>query len=238
MKDYYKILEVDPKATIEQIKSQYRLLIHAWHPDKFPNCEFKDKAEEKIKEINEAFSVIGDTVKRENYDRALHSYASPPPPSKQQTYSSPSAQTWQTQSSAQPQKRCESCGLGDVFEQYGYSLSATAVEDPTTPSKFYGMFHKSKEGCKLVAIEIVVGNVSSKTLSVNPLYATLVDSNRFVYQPELAGRDEQLATVYLNAGEKAKGWVAFEIPEDATPASIKYVVEMFSNRFLQVGLTE
>lgn len=110
MKDYYKILGVDPKATIEQIKFQYRLLIHAWHPDKFPNGELKKKAEEKIKEINEAFSVIGDPVKRENYDRVLRSY-SPSSPSSQQTYSSPAAQSRQTQSSAQAQKRCESCGL-------------------------------------------------------------------------------------------------------------------------------
>jgi len=124
--------------------------------------------------------------------------------------------------------------LGDVFEQYGYSLSATAVEDPTTP----GMFYKAKEGYKLVAVEIVVGNVSGETLGVNPLYTILVDSNGFVYPPELAGRDGQLATVDLNVGEKAKGWVAFELPEDATPANIKYLVEMFSNKFLQVGLTE
>jgi hypothetical protein len=106
-----KILEVDPKATIEQIKSQHRFLIHAWHPDKFPSGELKEKAEEKIKQINEAFSIIGDPVKRENYDRALRSYASPPTPSSQQTYSSPAAQSRQTQSSAQAQKRCESCGL-------------------------------------------------------------------------------------------------------------------------------
>ncbi|MDH7489935.1 MAG: DUF4352 domain-containing protein, partial [Anaerolineae bacterium] len=125
-------------------------------------------------------------------------------------------------------------GLGDVFEQYGYSLSATAVEDPTTP----GMFYKAKAGYKLVAVEIVVGNVSGETLGVNPLYATLVDSNGFVYQPELAGRDGQLATVDLNAGEKVKGWVAFEVPEDATLASIKYLVEILSDKFLQVGLIE
>jgi len=125
-------------------------------------------------------------------------------------------------------------GLGDVFEQYGYSLSSTAVEDPTTP----GVFYEAKEGYKLVAVEIVVGNVSGETLSVNPLDAILVDSSGFVYQPELAGRDGQIATVDLNAGEKAKGWVAFSIPEDATPVSIKYVVEMFSDKFLQVGLTE
>jgi hypothetical protein len=111
MKDYYKILEVDPKATIEQIKSQYHFLIHAWHPDKFPNGEFRDKAEEKIKEINEAFSIISDPVKRENYDRTLHSYTSPPSPSSQQTYSSPTTQSGRTQTSAQTEKRCESCGL-------------------------------------------------------------------------------------------------------------------------------
>lgn len=125
-------------------------------------------------------------------------------------------------------------GLGDVFEQYGYSLSYTAVEDPTTPSVLY----EAKQGYKLVAVEIVVGNVSGETLSVNPLDAILVDSTGFVYQSELAGRDGQIATVDLNASEKAKGWVAFTIPQDATPASIKYVVEMFSDKFLQVGLTE
>jgi len=124
--------------------------------------------------------------------------------------------------------------LGDVFEQYGYSLSATSIEDPTTP----GMFYEAKEGYRLVAVEIVIGNVSGEVLSVNPLNATLVDSNGFVYQPELAGRDEQIATVDLNVGEKAKGWVAFSIPEDATPTSVKYVVEMFSDRFLQAGLTK
>lgn len=123
--------------------------------------------------------------------------------------------------------------LGDVVEQYDYSLSSVSVEDPTTP----GMLYKPKEGYKLVAVEIVVGNVSGEILKVNPLNATLVDSNGFVYPPELGGRDGQLAVVELSAGEKAKGWIAFEIPEDATPTSIKYTVEIFSSKFLQTGLT-
>jgi hypothetical protein len=128
----------------------------------------------------------------------------------------------------------QSLHLGDTVEQYGYSLSATAVEDPTTP----GMFYKAKKGYKLVAVEIVVGNVSGETLSVSPLYTILVDSNGFVYELELVGRDGQLAAVHLNTGEKVKGWVAFEIPEDATPASIKYLVGTFSDKFLQVDLIE
>ena len=124
--------------------------------------------------------------------------------------------------------------LGDVVEQYGYLLLAIMVEDPTTP----GMFYQAKEGYKLVAVEIIVGNVSGETLSVNPLYAVLVDSNGFVYQPELAGRDGQLATADLNVGERARGWVAFEIPEDTTPVIIKYLVEVFSDNWVQVSLTE
>jgi hypothetical protein len=125
-------------------------------------------------------------------------------------------------------------GLGDVLEQYGYSLSATAVEDPTTP----GMFYQATPGYRLVAVEIIVGNVSGETLSCNPLYSTLVDSRGYVYGVELAGRDGQLATVDLGPGEKARGWVAFEVPDDATPASVKYEVDIWSGEFLRVGLGE
>lgn len=68
MKDYYKILELEPDASIDQIKSQHRFLVHAWHPDKFPNLEQKAKAEEKLKEINEAYSTLSDPEKRKMYD--------------------------------------------------------------------------------------------------------------------------------------------------------------------------
>lgn len=68
MKDYYKILEVEPDATFDQIKTQHRFLVHAWHPDKFPNPEQKIKAEEKLKVINEAYSTLSDPEKRKMYD--------------------------------------------------------------------------------------------------------------------------------------------------------------------------
>ena len=41
MKDYYKILEVEPSATAEEIQAQHRILLHAWHPDKFPIGDLK-----------------------------------------------------------------------------------------------------------------------------------------------------------------------------------------------------
>jgi hypothetical protein len=123
--------------------------------------------------------------------------------------------------------------LGDVVEQFGYSLSAASLEDPAPP----GMLYEPKQGHKLVAVEIVVGNTSGDQITVNPLNAILVDADGFLYSPELAGRDGQIELVDLTPGLKAKGWVAFTIPEDAAPTSIKYLVEPFSSAFLQAGLS-
>jgi len=126
-------------------------------------------------------------------------------------------------------------GLGEVVENFGYSLSATAVENPATP----GILYTPRQGYKLVAIEIILGNASgSQSLSVNPLYAYLVDDDGFVYSTELGGRENQVATGQLSIGEKVRGWVAFEIPDNATPASIKYATELFSGNYLQAGLTQ
>ncbi len=69
MKDYYAILEVPPTASQEAIREQYLLLIQAWHPDKFAKPAQKAKAEEKCKEINIAYGVLGDSRKRAKYDR-------------------------------------------------------------------------------------------------------------------------------------------------------------------------
>jgi curved DNA-binding protein CbpA len=69
MKDYYQILEVPPDAPQDMIKEQYRFLVHAWHPDKFPNPAQKIKAEEKIKEINTAYEILRNPAKRAEYDR-------------------------------------------------------------------------------------------------------------------------------------------------------------------------
>jgi len=64
-KDYYKILEIDKKATPEEIKKAFRKLAMKWHPDK--NKDSK-AAEEKFKLINEANEVLSDPEKRKKYD--------------------------------------------------------------------------------------------------------------------------------------------------------------------------
>ncbi|MBT3322612.1 MAG: SUMF1/EgtB/PvdO family nonheme iron enzyme [Anaerolineae bacterium] len=72
MKNYYQIMEISKTATHDEIKKQYRFLSQAWHPDKFPTPEQKEKAEEKIKAINEAYSTLGNPAKRREYDRLIN----------------------------------------------------------------------------------------------------------------------------------------------------------------------
>lgn len=62
-KDYYKVLGVDKSATKDEIKKAFRKLAHEHHPDK------KTGSEEKFKELNEAFQVLGDDTKRTQYDQ-------------------------------------------------------------------------------------------------------------------------------------------------------------------------
>ena len=63
--DYYKILGVEKNADAEIIKKAYRKLALKWHPDKNPNNK---TAEEKFKKISEAYAVLSDPKKREEYD--------------------------------------------------------------------------------------------------------------------------------------------------------------------------
>ncbi len=66
-KDYYKILGVPANASDGDIKKAYRKLAMQYHPDRNPQQQ--TWANEKFKEINEAYAVLGDPHKRSQYDR-------------------------------------------------------------------------------------------------------------------------------------------------------------------------
>ena len=66
-KDYYSILGVAENASDAEIKKAYRKLAMQYHPDRNPGKE--KSANEKFKEINEAYGVLGDPQKRKQYDQ-------------------------------------------------------------------------------------------------------------------------------------------------------------------------
>ncbi len=66
-KDYYAILGLQAGATEDEIRKAYRRLALQWHPDRNPGVS---EAEERFKEISEAYAVLVDPAKRRDYDRA------------------------------------------------------------------------------------------------------------------------------------------------------------------------
>ena len=65
MKDYYKVLGIPKKATADEIKKRFRALAREHHPDVNKGDA---GAEERFKEINEAYAVLSDPEKRKKYD--------------------------------------------------------------------------------------------------------------------------------------------------------------------------
>src|SRR4051795_5859423 len=65
-RDPYSVLGVDRKASADEIKKAYRNLARQYHPDRNPDDA---KAEERFKEIQSAYDIVGDPDKRKQYDR-------------------------------------------------------------------------------------------------------------------------------------------------------------------------
>jgi curved DNA-binding protein len=108
-KDYYKILGIGKDATQEEIKSAYRRLALLNHPDRNRG---DTEAEERFKEINEAYIVLGDKETREKYDR-LNSLSS------RQTH--------------KPEDIYEDFGLGRMFRDFDLGF-----DENISPRFFYG----------------------------------------------------------------------------------------------------
>lgn len=106
MKDYYKILQVAPDASTEVIQMAYKALAKKYHPDLNPRQE--EAAQEKMKDVNEAYEILSDKDKRWQYDQIYYrqekteqktSYSAPEPPKGAQSHS---AQSKGEQTSAAP----------------------------------------------------------------------------------------------------------------------------------------
>jgi preprotein translocase subunit Sec63 len=75
-RDYYGLLQVDPRADTEVIEAAYRRLARKWHPDANPDPE----AAERMRALNEAYAVLGDPARRQAYDAERVGRAAGHPP--------------------------------------------------------------------------------------------------------------------------------------------------------------
>ena len=108
--DYYKTLGVDRKASEEEIKKAYRKLAMQYHPDRNPG---DSRAEEKFKQINEAYQVLSDSQKRARYDQLGDSYSR-----YQNQGGTPGGFNWEEWYSSRPvggNVRVEYGNLDDIF---------------------------------------------------------------------------------------------------------------------------
>ena len=110
-KDYYKILGVPKNSTEDEIKRAYRRLALKLHPDKNPGNK---AAEEKFKEINEAYEVLRDKDKRSRYDQLGESYSR-----YQQTGGQPEGFNWEQWTTGQPGGRGTQVDMDDLFGSMG-----------------------------------------------------------------------------------------------------------------------
>lgn len=111
-KDYYKILGVDRKASEEDIRKAYRNLAKQYHPDYNPENK---GAEERFKEINEAYEVLSDPKKRAHYDRLGSDY------SQWQRRGAPGNFNWEQYGGFPGGARVNIDDLNDLFGGGGFS---------------------------------------------------------------------------------------------------------------------
>jgi curved DNA-binding protein len=111
-KDYYKTLGVPRNATQDEIKKAFRKLARQFHPDVATN---KKVAEEKVKEINEAYEVLGDPDKRAKYDNLGTEVE------QEGMFAGPQARAWRSGGSPDEENvefHFDGTGFSDFFEQF------------------------------------------------------------------------------------------------------------------------
>jgi hypothetical protein len=119
----------------------------------------------------------------------------------------------------------ESAGPSDL------ALYVSSVVDPAAASVFY----TAQAGQHLVSLNVIVDNQSGEAVSINPLNATLVDSQGLLHSAELGAAEDQaqIATMDLYPGERIQGWITFAMEDGSTAAKVKYELDMFSGEHLE-----
>ena len=124
-KDYYKILEVSENAGSDEIKKAYRNLAFRYHPDRITGNE------EMMKEINEAYAVLSNPLKRNQYDALRQRYGSFARDQFRQTYTD--------------QDIFRDSDIGQIFEELSKIFGFSRPEDIFSRNNFYGPSYRTFE---------------------------------------------------------------------------------------------
>jgi len=137
-KDYYSILGVSTQADISEIKKAYKKLAKKYHPDANPGN--KD-AEEKFKEISEAYHVLADPQKRLKYDQLRNNYQSW---QSQGDKGSFDWSFWQQDQGSPYTNTITPEEFEELFSDLGFGFSNTFGEFSDFFTSIFGMGHKTK----------------------------------------------------------------------------------------------
>ena len=77
--NFYQVLGVGQSASADEIRSAYRDLVKRYHPDLFHAAGEKATATEKLRQINEAYAVLGNSERRQRYDQKFVQRPQPAP---------------------------------------------------------------------------------------------------------------------------------------------------------------
>ncbi|MGZ9224672.1 MAG: DnaJ C-terminal domain-containing protein [Anaerolineales bacterium] len=122
-KDYYKTLGVERKASEAEIRKAYRKLAMQYHPDRNPGDK---QAEERFKEINEAYQVLSDPQKRTHYDRIGSDYSS------WQRRGAPGDFNWDQYGSFPGGTRVNPDEMQDIFSDFFRTIFGIGGEEPAS----------------------------------------------------------------------------------------------------------
>lgn len=162
-KDYYKILGVNANASTEEIKKAYRKLAMIYHPDK---NEGDKQAEEKFKEIAEAYEVLSDSEKRLKYDQFVDTKNAQ---SQQTTYKTHTSS--QKHRTTQTQKNKDDQDLDDFIKNYGqgpFSEFFKKFFDKAKNTKGYSNLFKGEDVNGKITIDLEEAYLgSTRILTIN-----------------------------------------------------------------------
>ncbi len=109
--------------------------------------------------------------------------------------------------------------VGDALQLNGLTVTVATADVNAKPGN---EFIKPKAGDRFVVVQVLYENTGSDTVAYNPFDWKLIDSSGFSYNSTYAGVDQELHSGDLSSGEKARGYISYEVPQSATGLTLKF----------------